>query len=52
MRVTPATVTTFAAAFLATDYVFYRQKFKYVNSLVWVRVLGSSGGAAHQPGER
>lgn len=39
-KFTPATVTIFATAFLATDYVFYRQNYKYVNSLVWKRVLG------------
>lgn len=49
---TPGTVTIFAAAFLATDYFFYKQEFKYVNSLVWVHLLGGRGGAAGQSSQR
>ena len=41
-KITPATTTIYLAAFLATDYLFYKQNFKYVHSLVWARVLGSS----------
>lgn len=46
-RITPATVTIYAAAFLATDYFFYRQEFKYVNSLIWASLLGGTAGTAH-----
>lgn len=45
LKPTPAVLTIYTAAFLATDYFFYRQDFKYVNSLVWTRVLGSRGRA-------
>jgi hypothetical protein len=48
----PATITLFTAVFLASDYFWYRQDARYVKSVVWSRVLGSSsssggGGDAH-----
>jgi hypothetical protein len=52
LRVTPATVTAFTIAFLATDYLLYRMKSEYINSLIWKRVLGdNTGTATDKPGD-
>ena len=43
---TPATVVSFTMAFLATDYLWYKKENKYINSIVWARVLGGNDGKA------
>lgn len=40
--INPNPIIIFTTAFLATDYFFYKQEYRYVNSLVWRRVLGDS----------
>lgn len=42
LRIRLESVAAFATAFLATDYLWYAQKPKYINSIVWARVLDSN----------
>jgi len=65
-RIKPADVAIFVTGFLATDYLWYTQKPKYINSIVWARVLdnkddptkqqdglpGSSSGPREQEDDR
>jgi hypothetical protein len=51
LRVTPATITVFTIAFLATDYLQCRMKSEYINSLIWKRVLGENNGTTDKPGD-
>ena len=44
ITLSPATVTAFTTAFLATDYLWYKQDFKNINSIVWRHILSGSGG--------
>jgi hypothetical protein len=51
LRIKLESVTAFATAFLATDYLWYTQKPKWINSIVWARVLDSKDVSAKQQGE-
>lgn len=48
LRIKLESVAAFATAFLVTDYLWYTQKPKYINSIVWARVLDSKDVAAKQ----
>ena len=52
LRAIRETVPTFVVVFLGLDYFWYKQQSKYIKSVVWARVLDSSGGAASKPSER
>lgn len=49
LRIKLESIGAFAAAFLATDYLWYKQEYKYINSLLWVHVLGRKGGLETHP---
>ena len=51
LRIKLESVTAFATAFLATDYLWYTQKPKYINSIVWARVLDSENATFSQQTE-
>lgn len=48
LRIKLESFAAFATAFLATDYLWYTQKPKYITSIVWARVLDSKDVAAKQ----
>jgi hypothetical protein len=49
LRITPGTVTGFAVAFVATDYLQYRMKYPYIDGVIWKRVLGDNTGTVVKP---
>lgn len=42
LRIKLESVAASATAFLATDYLWYTQKLKNINSIIWARVLDSN----------
>jgi hypothetical protein len=50
-RIKPGDVAIFVTGFLATDYLWYTQKPRYINSIVWARVLGDKSDSPKQQGE-
>ena len=51
LRIKLESAAAFATAFLATDYLWYTQKPRYMDSIVWARLLDSNDVSAKQQGE-
>jgi hypothetical protein len=48
-RVTPGHFIGFTIGFIVTDYLWYRMRSEYINSVIWKRVLGENNGTPVKP---